>query len=229
MTAPPPCTERRSVPSARKAAPRNTRRSARRRRAWRAAALVAAAGLALAACGSGGGSKTSGASAASAQRGQSAFTQYPVGKRPAAPAISGELLGGGTLDLADWRGDVVVINVWGSWCVPCRAEAPTLKKVSDQTRKLGVRFVGFDTRDNDAAALAFERTYKITYPSFRDPDGQLVLRFDGRVPFSAVPSTVLIDRSGRIAARIIGPASYETLDTVVRELAAEKPGKGATA
>ncbi|MFF6829809.1 redoxin family protein [Streptomyces longwoodensis] len=192
-------------------------------------ALAVAAGLTLAACGAAGASKTTGSSGASADRGQSAFAQYPVGKRPSAPSISGKLINGGTLDLADWRGNVVVINVWGSWCAPCRAEAPTLKKVSDATRKLGVRFVGFDTRDNDAAGRAFERTYKIAYPSFRDADGQLVLRFDGRVPVSAVPSTVLIDRSGRIAARIVGPTSYDTLNTVVRELAAEEPGTGARA
>jgi len=208
--------------------PRGPRRPGWLSRTWRPAVLAAAAGLTLAACGAAGDSKASGPSAASADRGQSAFTQYPTGKRPAAPSISGKLINGGTLNLADWRGNVVVINIWGSWCAPCRAEAPTLKKVSDATRELGVRFAGFDSRDNDAAGRAFERTYKITYPSFRDPDGQLVLRFDGRVPVSAVPSTVLIDRSGRIAARIIGPASYDTLNTVVRELAAEKPGTGAT-
>ncbi|MEU3551629.1 TlpA family protein disulfide reductase [Streptomyces longwoodensis] len=219
MAAPPPCAERCSAPTT-----RDIRRPARRPRAWRAAALAAATGLALVACGSNGASKTSGSAAASSDQGQSAFAEYPPGKRPAAPSISGKLINDGTLDLADWRGKVVVINVWGSWCAPCRAEAPTLKKVSDATRKLGVRFVGFDTRDNDAAGRAFERTYKITYPSFRDPDGRLVLRFNGRVPVSAVPSTVLIDRSGRVAARIIGPTSYETLNTVVRGLAAEKPG-----
>ncbi|MFF7643926.1 redoxin domain-containing protein [Streptomyces canus] len=224
MAAPPPCAGRRSAPTT-----RNTRQPARCPRAWRATALAAAAGLALAACGSGSASTASGSSVASANRGQSAFAQYPVGKRPAGPRISGKLVGGGRLDLAAWRGDVVVINVWGSWCAPCRAEAPSLAKVADATRKLGVRFVGFDTRDNDAAAQAFERNYKITYPSFRDPDGRLVLLFNGRVPVSAVPSTVLIDRSGRIAARIIGPTSYETLNTVVRELAAEKSGTGAIA
>ncbi|MGX1115963.1 thiol-disulfide isomerase/thioredoxin [Streptomyces ambofaciens] len=225
MAAAPPRTDRRSVPPARNAAGRS-HRFTRSLRVWRAVALAAAAGLTLASCGSGDGS---GASTASSQREKSGFTQYPVGERPAAPAISGELVGVGTLDLADWRGDVVVINVWGSWCAPCRAEAPALKKISDATRKLGVRFVGFNTRDNDSAAMAFERNYEITYPSLRDRDGRLVLRFDGLVPVSAVPSTVLIDRSGRIAARIIGPTTYDTLNTVVRELAAEQPDKGAGA
>jgi thiol-disulfide isomerase/thioredoxin len=224
MAASPPSAARDSVPTA-----GNTRSPARHPRAWRAATLTIAAGLVLAACGSGGASKPVGSSGGAKDNGSSAFAQYPVGKRTVAPSISGKLINGGTLDLADWRGKVIVINVWGSWCAPCRAEAPTLKKISDATQKLGVRFVGFDTRDNDAAGRAFERTYKISYPSFRDPDGRLVLRFDGRVPVSAVPSTVLIDRSGRIAARIIGATSYDTLNTVVRELAAEKPAAGGDA
>ncbi|MFH9818577.1 TlpA family protein disulfide reductase [Streptomyces sp. NPDC017230] len=226
MAAAPPSTDRRSVSPARHTAGRNHHRFTRPLRIWRAAALTTAAGLTLASCGSGAGS---GASTASSQREKSGFTHYPVDKRPAAPAISGKLVGGGTLDLADWRGEVVVINVWGSWCAPCRAEAPALRKISDATGKLGVRFVGFNTRDNDSAATAFERNYKIAYPSLRDRDGRLVLRFDGLVPVSAVPSTVLIDRSGHIAVRIIGPTSYGTLNTVVRELAAERPDKGAGA
>ncbi|MCX5302757.1 TlpA family protein disulfide reductase [Streptomyces sp. NBC_00160] len=153
----------------------------------------------------------------------SGLTQYPAGKRPAAPQISGELINGGTLDLAEWRGEVIVINVWGSWCAPCRVEAPGLQKVFDETRSMGVRFVGFDTRDNDAAAQAFEKSYGITYPSIRDRDGTLLLRFEGRIPVSAVPSTVMIDRDGKIAARIIGAASYATLSSLVKDLAAEKP------
>jgi hypothetical protein len=92
-----------------------------------------------------------------------------------------------------------------------------------------VRFVGFDVRDNDSAALAFERTYGITYPSFRDPDGVLVLRFHGLVPISAVPSTVVIDRDDRIAARIVGPVSYSTLRDLVTSVAAEKPQPAAGA
>lgn len=221
MAVQPPCAATGSVPTA-----RNIRGPARRFAVLRTAALTVAAGLVLAACGSTGETKTASPARTAKDTARSAFAQYPVGKRPVAPTISGKLINGGTLDLADWRGNVVVINVWGSWCAPCRAEAPTLKKVSDATRPLGVRFVGFDTRDNDGAGRAFERTYKINYPSFSDPDGRLVLRFNGRVPVSAVPSTVLIDRSGRIAARIVGPTPYDALNTVVRELAAEKPAAG---
>lgn len=192
------------------------------RRTKRAAALLLALGSLAAACGSAsaGTKDTSGRNSAA---GPAALVRYPSGQRKAAPAISGKLITGRALDLADWRGSVIVINVWGSWCAPCRAEAPGLKAVSDETKAIGVRFVGFDTRDNNSAALAFERTYGITYPSFQDPDGTLVLRFNGLVPISAVPSTVVIDREDRIAARIIGPVSYTTLRDLVKSVAAEKP------
>lgn len=152
--------------------------------------------------------------------------RFPPGGRVAAPALSGKLISGADLNLSDWRGNVIVVNVWGSWCAPCRAEAPGLKAVSDESRAKGVLFVGFDSRDNDAAAASFERTYGITYPSFRDTDGTLVLRFAGLVPISAVPSTVVIDRDYRIAARVIGPVSYTTLSDLVNTVAAEEVRAG---
>lgn len=192
----------------------------RARARLRAASLIGTV-LLLAACGTGTGSDSSGTKKAAADT-QQALTQYPAGKRPAAPMLSGETINGDRLDLADLRGKVIVLNVWGSWCAPCRAEAPDLKKASEETYDLGVRFVGINTRDNDAAARAFERSYGITYPSFRDPDGKLLLRFDGRIPLSAVPSTVLVDRDGRIAARIIGRTTYTTLRELVKVLAAEE-------
>lgn len=199
-------------------------------RARRGAAVALAAGLLLAGCGSGADSPPKGAeppSGGAVQGGSPAgLTKYPVGKRSDTPSVSGELIDGGTLDLADWRGEVIVINVWGSWCAPCRAEAPALQKISEETRSLGVRFVGFDTRDNDAAAQAFEKSYGIAYPSIRDSDGSLLLRFNGRIPVSAVPSTVVIDRDGKIAARIIGATSYAILSRLVKDVAAEKRGVG---
>ena len=200
---------------------RGADRTRTRRRRQRSAGLIATAALLLAACGT---STTSGSSDTKKAAGSStqALTQYPAGKRPAAPRLSGKTITGDRLDLADLRGRVIVLNVWGSWCAPCRAEAPDLKKASDETRDLGVRFVGVDTRDNDGAAKAFERNYGITYPSFRDPDGKLLLGFNGRIPLSAVPSTVFIDRDGRIAARIIGPTTYTTLTELLQDLAAEK-------
>ncbi len=210
----------RSAPTTSTAAPGVGRARARLQARRRAAGLIAAA-LPLAVCGTATGSGSSGTKKAAADT-QQALTQYPAGKRPEAPMLSGETINGDRLDLADLRGKVIVLNVWGSWCAPCRAEAPDLKKASEETYDLGVRFVGINTRDNDAAARAFERNYGITYPSFRDPDGKLLLRFDGRIPLSAVPSTVLVDRDGRIAARIIGRTTYTTLSELVTDLAAEE-------
>lgn len=193
----------------------------------RQAAGVVAAALLLAACGTSTTSGSSDTEKAAASSTQDGLTEYPTGKRPMAPMLSGKTITGDQLDLADLRGNVIVLNVWGSWCAPCRAEAPDLKKVSEETRDLGVRFVGINTRDNDAAAKAFERNYGITYPSFRDPDGKLLLGFDGRIPLSAVPSSVIIDRDGRIAARIIGRTTYTTLSELVKDLAGEKNSGGA--
>ncbi|GGL35303.1 hypothetical protein GCM10010095_20790 [Streptomyces anthocyanicus] len=212
-----------SAPAALRPGEGTARTGAGPRTRRRAAGLITA-GLLLAACGT---TTTSGPSAVKTAGSGTiqALTEYPVGKRPVAPALSGATINGGRLNLATLRGKVIVLNVWGSWCAPCRNEAPALKKASDETYDLGVRFVGIDTRDNDAAARAFERTYGITYPSFRDPDGELLLRFNGRIPLSAVPSTVFIDPDGRIAARIIGQTTYRTLRDLAKDIATENTMK----
>lgn len=105
----------------------------------------------------------------------------------------------------------MVLNVWGSWCSPCRAEAPDLARVSRETYDSGVRFVGIDTRDTDDAARAFTRSFHITYPSIIDEQGELLLGFSGVIPISAVPSTVVIDRDGGVAARVVGRVDEATL------------------
>ena len=88
----------------------------------------------------------------------------------------------------------MVINVWGSWCAPCRVETPDLVRLANETADQGVQFVGINTRDNRAAAKAFVRSFGVPYPSLQDPDGQVLLDFQGVVPTSVVPSTVVIDR-----------------------------------
>jgi thiol-disulfide isomerase/thioredoxin len=141
--------------------------------------------------------------------------------RHAAPDISGTTLEGEAWSLASYRGNVVVINVWASWCAPCRAEAPALKAVSEDLADEGVVFVGLNTRDSDTSALAFEKSFGITYPSVIDTDGQLQLLFAADVNPSAIPSTIVIDRQGRVAGRILGRASESTLRAVVEPLVAE--------
>jgi peroxiredoxin len=151
------------------------------------------------------------------------LTMYEAAERPDAPDIEGETLDGDQLALADLEGKVVVVNVWGSWCAPCREEAPDLAKVSRETYDQGVRFVGIDVRDNRAAARAFADDYDIPYPSWYDQPGQLVLAFDQIIPVGAVPSTVVIDPQGRIAARVIGKTDYPTLQGLVDDILAEQP------
>ena len=143
------------------------------------------------------------------------FRAFPLADRPALPDLTGHTLTGQRLSLAGLRGHVVVINVWGSWCAPCRKEAPVLARVSAESYPRGVRFMGIDTRDNPAAAQAFERRYGITYPSYDDPG---LAQFNGLIPIAAVPSTVFVDVQGRVAARTIGRVDASTLRGEIADL-----------
>ncbi|WP_446721047.1 TlpA family protein disulfide reductase [Luteococcus sp. H138] len=144
----------------------------------------------------------------------------PADRKPA-PEISGTTLDGKQLNLADHKGKVVVVNVWGSWCPPCRHEAPALVEAAKKTKDTA-QFIGLNTRDtNTAQGQAFVRTFGITYPNFYDPDGSLLLAFKV-LPAKAIPSTLVIDKEGRIAARILGEATTSTLVGVVEDIAAGK-------
>lgn len=138
-----------------------------------------------------------------------------------APELSGVTLDGDELSLADFDGDVVVLNLWASWCGPCRGEAPALQQVSEDFAQQGVQFVGINSRDHEADALAFERTFGITYPSLVDTDGQLQLGFHDTVPPTSIPWTLIIDREGMIAARVLGPTTFSQLTDLVDQVAAE--------
>lgn len=153
------------------------------------------------------------------------LTQWPVGRREKAPVLRGHTLDGGRLSTAQYRGQVVVVNAWGSWCAPCRAEAPDLRRAALETRSRGVRFVGIDTRDNDAAARAFVRQFRVPYPSIVDDDGKVLLELRNTVPARAIPSTMLLDRRGRIAARVVGRVTYSTLRGLIDDLVAEPRGR----
>jgi len=148
------------------------------------------------------------------------LAQWPPAKRVEAPNLSGHTLSGTRLSLREFRGQVVVLNAWGSWCAPCRAEAPDLRRVATETRAQGVQFVGIDTRDNAAAARAFVGKYHIPYPSLID-DGSLLLALRDTVPAQAIPSTVVLDREGRVAARVVGRVRYSTLRGLVDDVLAE--------
>ncbi|UMG92246.1 TlpA disulfide reductase family protein [Nocardioides sp. TF02-7] len=132
--------------------------------------------------------------------------------------ISGTLLDGTSFDSREFAGQVTVYNVWGSWCAPCRTEAPVLRRVAEETSELGVRFIGINVRDNDAAARAFEERYEIEYPSLTTgTSGAALLAFGPALPPSAVPSTMVVDAEGRLAARVIGPVDETTLTTLITD------------
>ena len=117
---------------------------------------------------------------------------------------------------------MLVYNVWGSWCSPCRAEAPVLVAASERTTGTAA-FVGLNTRDLDKAApQAFVRAFNVPYVNLYDPDGALLLKFSGQLPASAIPSTLLVDGNGRVAARIIGEITESTLVDVIADLVAGK-------
>lgn len=151
------------------------------------------------------------------------LSRWAPRQRTPAPPLRGRTLDGEKLSLASYRGKAVVVNVWGSWCAPCRAEAPDLRRAATETRSRGVRFLGIDTRDNDAAARAFVREFDIPYPSLVDDDGSLLLSLRDTVPAQAIPSTMVVDRRGRIAARVVGRVTYPTLTGLIDDLLAETP------
>ncbi len=133
--------------------------------------------------------------------------------------VAGEDLDGEQVSLADLKGRVVVMPVWGSWCGPCRAEAPMLADASRDLEKHGVSFLGIDSRDPDKSdPKAFVRRFDISYPSIHDPDGVTLLAFHGTLPPQSIPSFVFIDGEGRIAARVLGEIDRSTLYGVVSKI-----------
>jgi len=127
-----------------------------------------------------------------------------------------------TISLNDFAGKVVVINVWGQWCGPCRSEITQLEKVYNQTRDLGVAFLGIDVRDNDIEAPQdFVVDRKVTFPSIYDPAMRTMLAFGGKYPTTVIPSTVVLDREHRVAAVFLRELLAEDLVPVVQRLAAE--------
>jgi thiol-disulfide isomerase/thioredoxin len=159
----------------------------------------------------------------------SSVTTIPPGEREPAPEFGGPLLGrdGAEFNLADARGEIVVLNVWGSWCPPCRKEAPALQAIHEELAEDGVRFVGVNTRDyNTTDALRFEEEFGITYPSVVDTDGRRLLAFRDTLPPNAIPTTLVIDQAGNLAARVLGEVTETTLRELIGDVLAEVPGEG---
>ena len=193
-----------------------------RARRGAAAAAVAAAALTLSACAGGAIAQSTPASnGQSFVSGDGGTTVFGSASAPQAPPVSGTTLGGAKLSLSRFRGHVLVLNFWGSWCTPCRAEAPKLASLARAFSPSDVAFLGVDIRDTPASAEAFQRNFKITYPSLNDPGGQIALDFHSTVPPAGIPTTLVISRSGRIAARIIGEVPYAGLHGLISKTLAQ--------
>jgi peroxiredoxin len=206
-------------------APRRTR--ARLRRAGVAAVAVGAV-LALAACSSGGGS---GSEADVADQGyvsgDGSFTQWAVADRQGPVEIAGTDYAGDAVDVAAWRGDVVVLNTWYAACPPCREEAPDLVDIANEYADAGVHLLGINGVDDAGAAEPFQQTFDVPYPSIDDRDKRAVAALQGIVPIQATPTTVVLDRDGKVAARIVGLAEGSTLRALIDEVLAEDGGDAA--
>ena len=176
----------------------------------KAVALMAISVL-LTSCG-GGGTSTSQESFVS---GNGSVTFINPDKRVEAPALSGMTLSGTNYTYS--VGKVAVVNVWASWCSPCRAEAPTLVALAN--KYTDVAFIGILTRDNPATAEAFQRRFSLPYPTLIDDS--LLIGFKGSLPANAIPSTVLIDKAGRVAARISGAVTVASLSDLIERVSTE--------
>ncbi|MBE9498152.1 TlpA family protein disulfide reductase [Streptomyces sp. GKU 257-1] len=194
-------------------------RASRRRTVLLAAGIAAGALLLLSACGE----EQTGSSSGDTKfvQGTGQITKVPKSRRTAVPDLAGPSVDGKKLKLSDFKGKVIVLNVWGSWCSPCRAEAPNLAKVARDTEDRGVQFVGINTRDLDKAnAKAFERNYDIDYPSFfYDPSGKLILKFPkNTLSPQAIPSTLILDKDGEVAVRALKELSEQELRSALDPL-----------
>jgi peroxiredoxin len=186
-----------------------------------AALVLALAGLLLSAC-------STGSNAVDVNNGgefrfvagTAAGKVIPADERASAPEFSGTLLGGGNFSSTDLAGDVAVLNFWGSWCAPCRVETPQFQEVYTEVAASGVQFLGLNVKDQQQFAEAFVDSKGITFPSLFDPKGEVALAFRD-YPANAIPSTIVLDRKGRVAAVYTGEVLQDDLRTVLAELTGE--------
>jgi thiol-disulfide isomerase/thioredoxin len=139
----------------------------------------------------------------------------PEGERAAAPSFSGTLLDGDRFDSSSLAGHPAVLNFWGSWCAPCRVETPEFSEVAADLADDGVQFLGIDVKEADQQfAVAFVDRFDISFPSLYDPRGEVALAFRD-YPANAIPSTIVLDREGRVAAVYTGAVAQDDLRRVL--------------
>jgi thiol-disulfide isomerase/thioredoxin len=149
--------------------------------------------------------------------GTPAGTVIPPKDRASAPSFSGTLLDGGHFASSSLRGKVAVINFWGSWCAPCRVETPEFQQVYTEDAGRGVAFLGINVKDDEQLARAYLTSNDITYPSLYDPRGEVALAFRD-YPANAIPSTIVLDRQGRVAAVYTAEVEQKDLRAVLGTL-----------
>ncbi|MEU5311166.1 TlpA disulfide reductase family protein [Streptomyces sp. NPDC021562] len=140
--------------------------------------------------------------------------------RQTAPDLTGEDLDGRPVRLADYRGKVVVLNVWASWCSPCRAEAPELSQAQRELAAEGVQVLGVDMDARREKGRAFQEQHRLSYPSLHDPASRQLLRLPRGYKAQALPYTLFVDRDGKIAARYLSPLTAAGVRRVVGPLLA---------
>lgn len=187
----------------------------------RAAAITAVLALVLVACSSTSDPEDPTVADPGYAAGDGTFTFWAPDERSEAVEITGTTFDREELALADWRGDVVVLNFWYANCPPCRAEAPDLASIS-QDYAGSVHLLGVNGTDEADRVAAFNATFGITYPSLDDADARTVAALEGLVPLRAMPTTVVLDAQGRPAARIVGLAEGTTLRGLIDDVLAEE-------
>ncbi|MEV6974710.1 TlpA disulfide reductase family protein [Kitasatospora sp. NPDC093806] len=196
----------------------------RPRLAAAAAVTAAAAALVLTGCSSSGSSGGGEGQIGFVTAKGTNISTAAVGHRQDAPDIGGNTLEGTPAKLSDYRGKVVVLNVWGSWCGPCRSEADDLQRVWEKYQGQGVQFLGINTRDTEVKnAIRFEQEKGVTFPSLYDPAGAELLKFPkGSLNPNSIPTTLVVDRDGKLAARAVGGQTDDGLEAMLQPIVAEQ-------
>lgn len=154
------------------------------------------------------------------------ITQVEPGDRKPAPTLEGTDLQGNHVSSEDYQGKVLVVNVWGSWCGPCREEAPELARAAKELKSKGVQFLGLTTKSQTGEGapsqdVRFAEDSGMTYPSIQDYDGEQQLGFVDSLPAAGIPTTWIIDRQGRVAARVLDSTTAPTLIGLVEDAKAD--------
>ncbi|QIK84823.1 TlpA family protein disulfide reductase [Sanguibacter sp. HDW7] len=154
--------------------------------------------------------------------GDGSTRQWAVAERGEPVTLTGTDYAGDPVDTSAWRGDVVVVNTWFAACPPCRVEAPDLAAIAADRAADGVHLVGINRTDDAGAAQAFEKKFEIPYPTIDDREGTATAALQGVAPIAATPTTLVLDRQGRVAARVLGLLDRTTLDALIDDVLAEQ-------